>query len=309
MAATKALEGEIIPSDAATLAHVERDPYQAAMLTWLQGKTNEPRRSYTTALGTFLNATEKHPSEIEPLDVASWKESLKRRGLTDGTVAQRLSAVSSYYTYLTQQGIHDRNPVAAVGRDDLDVNPHERAHKLPLVAFRRILKMIPEDTEIGARDRALLLFYVLCGRRRSEVVGLRANDLRIEDEEMTYRARLKDGTTKWKELPPPVWRAIRRYLDLAGRDPTGTDPIFIATTDSGKYLRDYYGAPEPDSPQPLTGAAVAQALKRYAAAAGLDPEAVTLDSLRHVGAGLYHEASGEEHRHWQAMVNALGVGV
>jgi len=166
------------------------------------------------------------------------------------------------------------------------------------------------------------------------VVGLRANDLRIEDDKMTYRARLKGGKARWKELPLPVWRAIRRYLALAGREPTGTDPVFTATTDSGKYLRDYYGAPEPNGPQPLTGEAVAQALKRYAEAAGLDPAAVTLHSLRHLGAELYHNASGdlrdtqafldhqrsdttaiylqqltgEEHRHWQAMVNALGVG-
>ncbi len=303
------MEGEIIPSEAAILARSERDPYQAAMLTWLEGKAAHTRRSYLTALRAFLVATEKHPAEIEPRDVASWKEHLKRRGLADATVAQRLSAISSYYTYLTQQGIHDRNPVAAVGRDDLDVNPYERAHKLPLVAFRRILKMIPDDTEIGARDRALLLFYVLCARRRSEVVSLRAHDLRVEGEKVTYRTRLKGGKSRWKELPPPVWEAIRRYLDLAGREPTGDDPIFTATTDAGRYLRKYYGTPQPEGPEPLTGAAVAQALKRHAAAAGLDPDAVTLRSLRHLGAELYYEASGEEHRHWQAMVKALGVGV
>jgi integrase/recombinase XerD len=248
-------------------------------------------------------------------------------------VAQRLSAISSYYAYLVKQGLHDHNPVDAVGRNDLDVNPYERAHKLPLAAFRRILDVIPEDTEIGARDRALLLFYVLCARRRSEVVGLRAQDLRIEPGKVTYRARLKGGATKWKELPPPVWEAIRHYLALAGRDPEGSDPIFTPTTDAGQYLREYYNTPEPEGPEPLTGEAVAQALNRYAAGAGVDPDAVTVHSLRHLGAELYHEASGdlretqrfldharldttsiymeqltgEEHRHWQAMCNALGV--
>ncbi|MFO7901702.1 MAG: hypothetical protein R6U98_03495, partial [Pirellulaceae bacterium] len=76
---------------------------------------------------------------------------------------QRLSAISSYYAYLTQQGVHDRNPVDAVGRNDLEVNPYERAHKLPLAAFRRILDVIPEDAEIGAMNER-------DGGRRGEAV-------------------------------------------------------------------------------------------------------------------------------------------
>jgi len=327
------MKGDIIPAEAGPLAQIEQDPYTAAMLTWLEGKAENTRRSYMAALRSLFDRTDKRPREIEPLDVARWKESLKRRGLADATVAQRLSAISSYYVYLVKQGIHDRNPVDAVGRKDLNVNPYERAHKIPLAAFREILDVIPEDSEIGARDRALLLFYVLCARRRSEVVNLRANDLRVDAGKVAYRARLKGGASKWKELPPPVWDAIRHYLDVAGREPTGEDPIFTPTTDAGQYLRSYYNAPEPEGEDPLSGEAVAQALKRYAAAAGLDPDAVTVHSLRHLGAELYHEASGdlretqrfldharldttsiymeqltgEEHRHWQAMCNALGV--
>jgi len=89
------MEGEIIPSDTASLAHVERDPHQAAMLIWLQGKAAGIWRSYGTGLGAFLHTTEKHPSEIESLDVARSKEHPKWRGLADATVAQRLSAVLS----------------------------------------------------------------------------------------------------------------------------------------------------------------------------------------------------------------------
>jgi integrase len=113
----------------------------------------------------------------------------------------------------------------------------------------------------------------------------------------------------------------------------GDAPIFTATTDAGQYLRDYYGAPEPQDQEPLTGEAVAQALKRYAAEAGMDTDAVTLHSLRHLGAELYYAASGDvretqlfldhkrldttsiyleqltgqEHKHWQAMANKLGL--
>ena len=46
------MEGEIIPSDAAILAHVERDPYQPAMLTWLEGKTDNTRRATPGRFGS-----------------------------------------------------------------------------------------------------------------------------------------------------------------------------------------------------------------------------------------------------------------
>jgi site-specific recombinase XerD len=85
--------------------------------------------------------------------------------------------------------------------------------------------------------------------------------------------------------------------------------------------------------EPLTAEVVAQALKRYAVDAGVDPDSTTIHSLRHLGAELCYAASGdvheaqrfldharlettsvylqqltgEEHRHWQAMANKLGV--
>lgn len=327
------MKGQMMPVEPGSLDQARRDPYQAAMLAWLEGKAQNTRRSYMTALRMFLDFTENHPHDITPLEVAGWKEELKRQGAADSTVAQRLSALSSFYTYLVQQGVHDSNPVDAVGRGDLDVTPYERAHKITVTTLRRVLDAIPTETEIGARDRALLLFYVLCARRRSEVVRLRGRDLRIEPARVTYRTRLKGGKTAWKELPPPVWQAIQHYLDIAGRELTADEPLFTATTDAGQYLRDYYGAPEPVGDEPLTGEAVAQALKRYAAEAGVDPDRITIHSLRHLGAELYYAASGdvhetqrfldharlettsiylqqltgEDHRHWQAMANRLGI--
>jgi len=77
------MKGEILPTAPRHLAQIDRDPYQAAMFTWLQGQAAGTRCSYTTSLRAFLHATEKHPREIEPLDVAQWKEHLKRRALAD----------------------------------------------------------------------------------------------------------------------------------------------------------------------------------------------------------------------------------
>lgn len=331
---------------AGDVAQAEADPYQAALAVWLEGKPDNTRAAYTSALRDFLTYTAqrkkdgqpKHPRDVTPLDVAGWKENLKARGLADSTLAQRLSALSSYYAHLQRpqadgQPIQTVNPVDGVDRDDLEVSPYERARKLSAAGFRAILDVIPLDTVAGARDRALFLFYVLCARRRSEVVNLRGRDLRVDAGNVVYRVRLKRGKVKWKALPPPVWEAIKRYLTLAGRTLQDDTPLFTATVDSGQHLRQYYGAPSPEEERPITGEAVAQALGRYVARAGMDPDKVSLHSLRHLGAELYQEASGdvrqtqlfldhahlnttqiyltqltgEEHRHWQAMANKLGM--
>ncbi len=49
------------------------------------------------------------------------------------------------------------------------------------------------DTVQGRRDRAILLVFVLTGRRRSEVMGLTAGDIEIEDGTVFYRYRGKGG--------------------------------------------------------------------------------------------------------------------
>ena len=331
---------ELTAYQADTLQALERDPYTAALLTWLEGKPKNTRRSYRAAISDFFDTVGKEsPADVRPLDVASWKEQLKARGRSDSTVAQRLSAVSSYYRYLQKPQangvpICDYNPVDGVGRNDLNVSPYERARKLSLGDFQRILAEIDTATVAGARDRAILIFYYYCARRRSEVVNLRGRDLRHDGDRMVYRVRLKGGKTSWKELPSPVWISIQRYLDLAGRTLSDDSPVFVATCDNGRYLRQYHGLGEVDGEQPLSGDAIQQRLRCYAKRAGLDPKAVTLHSLRHLGAQVFtkanggdvrqtqlfldhahlnttqiylQELTGQDHNHWQAMQNALGA--
>ena len=60
----------------------------------------------------------------------------------------------------------------------------------------------------GRRDRAILLVLVLTGRRRAEVIGLRAGDLSIEGETVFYTYRGKGGKRGRRELPRPAYAAI-----------------------------------------------------------------------------------------------------
>jgi integrase len=50
---------------------------------------------------------------------------------------------------------------------------------------RRLLAVVP-DTTRGRRDRAILLTLVLTGRRRSEVLNMKAGDITIENGTVFY---------------------------------------------------------------------------------------------------------------------------
>lgn len=338
---------ELTTRRAGELATVQSNPYLAAYATWLQGKPHNTRRSYQRAVGDLFETvrTARHtdvppsPADITAYEIAGWKENMKDRGLSNATIGQRLSAVSSYYTFMQKIGpdgeaVCKYNPVLAVERKDIKVSPYERSRPISPETFKAFMAEIDTETIPGARDRALFLFYVLCARRRGEVISLRGRDLRTDGGKMLYRVTLKGGKTKWKELPPPVWQAIRAYLKAAGRTLSDDSPLFTATTDVGKYLRTWRGQADPDGETPLSGDAVSQTLKRYCKRAGLEPGAVCVHGLRHLGAVTFTKAAdgdvrqtqmfldhaqlnttaiylsqltGDEHRHWQAMANELGL--
>jgi hypothetical protein len=74
------------------------------------------------------------------------------------------------------------------------------------------------DTVAGRRDRALLLTFVLTGRRRAEVIGLTAGDISLEGDTAYYNYRGKGGKRGRRELPRPAYAALCATLADAGLD-------------------------------------------------------------------------------------------
>jgi integrase len=56
----------------------------------------------------------------------------------------------------------------------------------------------------------------MTGRRRAEVMGLKARNILVEDR-VYYTYRGKGGKTGKRELPPPAAEAIKKWLDATSR--------------------------------------------------------------------------------------------
>lgn len=131
------------------------------------------------------------------------------------------------------------------------------------------------------RDYALLLFYVLTGMRRNEVVRLRGNDIEFKDDRLLVRTKVKGGDYIGREVRDPLLRtALEEYLDASGR-------LDVLNSDRPLWTRhDRAGRPG----GPLTSHAFVRNLKRYAEEAGI--KHLHLHQTRHTYARLVAERTG-----------------
>jgi site-specific recombinase XerD len=227
--------------------------------------------SYARMLWPFFRVTP--PDQVRSADVLAYAHGIGASGRVPSstTVGARIACLSSFYRFTIRMGLLTANPCDAL----------ERPRTVPSVArgysadeVRRLLAVVP-DTVRGRRDRAILLVLVLTGRRRAEVIGLRAGDLSLEGETVFYTYRGKGGKRGRRELPRPAHAAILRTLADSGKE--------LATTDPGESLWQAGAGPAGISSGTFYGR-----FRRYLAAAGLAPTG--LHVLRHTAAKLRRDA-------------------
>lgn len=158
---------------------------------------------YARMLWPFLERT-GGPAAVAPAHVLAWAHGvgLSGREPSSATVGARIACLSSYFRFLIRMGIAASNPCDALDRPK---GTQSVARGLGADEVRRLLAVVP-DTVTGRRDRAILLTFVLTGRRRSEVIGLTAGDISIEGETAFYRYRGKGGKVGRRSFPAPHTR-------------------------------------------------------------------------------------------------------
>lgn len=227
--------------------------------------------SYARMLWPFFRVTT--PDQVRSADVLAYAHGIGLSGRVPSstTVGARIACLSSFYRFAIRMGLVVSNPCDAL----------ERPRTVPSVArgysadeVRRLLAIVP-DTVAGRRDRALLLTFVLTGRRRAEVIGLTAGDISVEGETAFYSYRGKGGKRGRRELPRPAYAALCATLTDAG--------LSLATMDPAASLWQA-GA----GPRGVTSSTFYGRFQRYLQATGLAPTG--LHVLRHTAAKLRRDA-------------------
>ena len=266
---------------------------RGAVLAWANNTTDETSRrradllrDKSRTLADFLSFAAKPVEEINAADVLAWREDLERRGYSPATIYAAVSKVSSFYRYSEREhpGLLPVNPVNGARPKAPKPYQSESTKSLDDGDLDALLALVKAKAEagslVGKRDYALLLHFVLTGRRRAEVIGLRWGDLQTNGT-MLVTYHVKGGTIETREVREELVKATMiDYLEASGRlaDMTEDAPIWTRHDRAG----------EPG--EALTSHAFVKNLKRYAAEAGL--ASFHLHQLRHTAARMAGDESG-----------------
>jgi len=169
-----------------------------------------------------LTATAKHAAAY-----------LSGLNCADNTRRKKLNILRTLYGVLLDMGEAPANIFAQVARflsarKAQQVRPTQR---LSARDVRRLLKVKAGRPWNTVRDRAIFAIMFGCGLRRSEVVRLNCDDVRVSVEGCRY-LRLVDtkaGIEQEQPVPIWVWRHLSKLItERAGQGAKDGDPLFCS---------------------------------------------------------------------------------
>jgi integrase/recombinase XerD len=179
----------------------------------LAGHTLESYARDLSALAAYADETGRQP---EALDRASLEEFVRRqmtRGLSPRSVARAVAAVRGFYRFLVVDRRLERNPA-----DDL--RPPRAWPALPkFLSIEEVDRLITQPdvaTPRGLRDRAMIELLYATGLRVTELVGVRAADLHLDEHYLTCIG--KGSKERIVPIGEQASEWITRYQMTARRD-------------------------------------------------------------------------------------------
>ncbi|MGE5587545.1 MAG: tyrosine recombinase XerC [Clostridia bacterium] len=179
----------------------------------------------------------KEPSEVSHLEVRAYLANLQKARYSRRTIARRLAAVRSFFTYLCRKGICPTNPARGVSAPKLGRMLPRFLHEEDVSS---LIEAPAADTPLGLRDRAILETLYAAGLRVSELVGLSMGDVDIAHG--FVRAFGKGGRERVVPIGERAADAIKEYIArgrpvLAGvRREKPSDPEALFLNRGGERL-------------------------------------------------------------------------
>ena len=237
------------------------------------------RRAYAAALRDWGHWSTRHARQYLPAleqDIAEYLAALAGTGVAVSTLMQRVAALAFAHRLAGLPSPTEapavRSVVAGIRRV-LGSRPDRKA-PATVDALSDMLGQVPVDTLPGRRDRALLLFGFAGAFRRSELVAIDVEDLEETDAGVLVHVKRSKVDQEGAGREVGILRGTRQCPVQALQDwlrasEIDAGPIFRPISAGGLL-----------GPSRLTGGTVARIVKRYAEAAGLDPDRYSGHSLR-----------------------------
>lgn len=192
----------------------------------------------------------------------SYDASSSDAGIGNAARARKLSALKSFYNYLSVSTKQiSENPVKDI---ELPKIRKSLPKYLSLEESTALLRAVKGPNQ--TRDFAILMIFLNCGIRRSELVGLNLNDV-YEDR---LRVVGKGNKERFVYMGTSCRKAIDQYLVERNQIVLSDNKALFGSRDKNR----------------ISVTAVHRLVKKHLLTAGIDPEQFSAHKLRHTAATL-----------------------
>lgn len=177
--------------------------------------------SYQTDLNQFRAFVEGElaktfqPEQITSKDIRAWMVELMEKGDKPSSVCRKMSAVKSFYKYLTKEGVVESNPTSVITfpkkEKRLPVFVSESQMELMLEGESELV--FGEDFE-GVRNKTIVETFYNLGIRLSELIGLKDED--VDFHSRTVKVFGKGGKERVIPFGDKLHEVLERYLESRG---------------------------------------------------------------------------------------------
>lgn len=209
-----------------------------ALQAWLEAQkalnnaADNTIEAYRRDVAGFLSFMTKHNGRLQGLtplaqislsNMRSWMADARMHGLGPRSLARKLSAVKSFYRWLSEREGFEPTAVLATRSPKF-----QRKLPRPLSpgAAKEVIKTIDYQSDtpwVSARDQAVITLLYGCGLRISEALNLKGSDLPVGD---VLRITGKGGKERIVPVIDAVQEAIAQYAKLCPYDLSPPNPLF-----------------------------------------------------------------------------------
>jgi integrase/recombinase XerC len=198
-------------------------------------------RSYLNDLDQFYAflssiGLPEDPIPVTSHDIRAWIVSMLDNKYSATSVHRKISCLRVFYRYLRKEAVIQNDPLEKV------VLP-KRKKSLPVFIDEEAINKLLDNYNFGEsfagiRNRTIIEILYLTGMRRSELIGLRDND--IDLSEGSLKVTGKRNKQRIIPLVKPFIKRLEEYIKVRNDNVAAENNGWFFITDKGNKLYDKY---------------------------------------------------------------------
>ena len=228
----------------------------------LDQRSVHTRTAYGKDLNRFIKylILRKSSRGIDAIDrglIIGYKDHLLSEKLLHTTIDRHLATLKSFFGWLVEDGIIDRNHAETVRF----LNPKRESTTKGFTDDEvvKVLSLPDLYTKTGSLHYAILMVLFYCGLRRSELCELRTSSVGFERGHHYLKLRGKGNSERIVVMTKPVWKAIGHYLRINRKKLDTDQALFSPVKNNRTFLRE----------KALDSSMIFYIVTRYSALAGI----------------------------------------